>query len=110
MNNNTGQTVLALLTGAAIGAGLGILYAPEKGSKTRDDISKGAKKAQKELTKQLKEVSRTIGMKVNSAKESFENQLDNTLASASYEAEDVIKTLEAKLKTLREQNAKLQKK
>ena len=40
MASNTGQTLLALLTGAAIGAGIGILYAPDKGSKTRKQISK----------------------------------------------------------------------
>lgn len=47
MASNTGQTLLALLTGAAIGAGIGILYAPEKGEKTRKNISKEAQKAQK---------------------------------------------------------------
>ena len=38
MSNNTGNSVLALLLGAAIGAGVGILFAPEKGSKTREKI------------------------------------------------------------------------
>lgn len=32
---NTGSTLLALITGAAIGAGVGLLYAPDSGEKTR---------------------------------------------------------------------------
>lgn len=110
MANNTGQTVLALLTGAAIGAGLGILYAPDKGTKTRDNINKGAKKAQKQLTKQLKETTNKLGTKASAARLSFENKLEDTLSSASYKADDVLKALEDKLEALREQNAKLQKK
>lgn len=35
MSNDSSNVMLALLTGAAIGAGFGILYAPEKGTKTR---------------------------------------------------------------------------
>ena len=38
MSNTSGNSLLALLTGALIGAGIGILYAPDKGSKTREKI------------------------------------------------------------------------
>ena len=41
-SNNTGKVIGALLLGAAIGGAIGILFAPEKGSKTRKNImSKG---------------------------------------------------------------------
>ena len=36
---NTGKMILGILAGAAIGAALGVLYAPAKGSKTRKKIS-----------------------------------------------------------------------
>jgi gas vesicle protein len=36
--SNTGTTLLALLTGAAIGAGVGILFAPDKGSKQEERL------------------------------------------------------------------------
>ena len=41
MTNNTGNTLLALLAGAAVGKGIGILFAPDKGSKTRKKIRDG---------------------------------------------------------------------
>lgn len=39
MSNKAGNTLLAFLVGAATGAILGILYAPDKGSNTREKLS-----------------------------------------------------------------------
>ena len=108
MASNTGQTLIALLTGAVIGAGLGILYAPDKGSETRDKLSKEAKKAQKRLSKQLKETSHTLSEKAQMARLSFEEKLNATLSSASYKADDILLAMEDKLEALRKQNAKFQ--
>lgn len=110
MANNTGQTLLALLTGAAIGAGIGILYAPDKGTKTRQKIAKEAKKAQKEMHKKWDKTTSALSEKVHSAKQSFEEKLEDVLSDASYKADDVLKAMEEKLEALRAQNAKLQKK
>ncbi len=109
MASNTGQTLLALLTGAAIGAGIGILYAPDKGSKTRTKISKETKKAQKKLNKQIKDTTSTMSSKAQKARLSFEKKLEDTLSSASYKADDILLAMEDKLEALRVQNAKLQK-
>ncbi len=109
MANKTGQTIVALLTGAAIGAGLGILYAPDKGAATRDKIAKNAAKAQKEINKKIKKTTAVLSSKASEARSRFEDKLEETLSSASYKADDILVAMEDKLEALREQNAKLQK-
>ena len=42
MNNNS-TVIAALLIGLAAGAGLGILFAPEKGSESRDKLAESLK-------------------------------------------------------------------
>lgn len=42
MNDNT-KVVVALLAGLAAGAALGLLFAPEKGSETRDKLTESLK-------------------------------------------------------------------
>lgn len=39
MSKNSGTTFLAFILGAATGAILGVLYAPDKGSNTRDKLT-----------------------------------------------------------------------
>src|SRR5690554_2344320 len=108
MSSNTGQTLVALLTGAIIGAGIGILYAPDKGSKTRDKLGKEAKKAQKKLSKKVKETSHNLSKKAKLAHVIFEEKLNETLPTANYKADDILVALEDKLEALRKQNAKFQ--
>jgi gas vesicle protein len=43
MNDNT-KVVVALLAGLAAGAALGILFAPDKGTETRDKLTESLKK------------------------------------------------------------------
>ncbi|TRZ46053.1 YtxH domain-containing protein [Robertkochia solimangrovi] len=109
MSNNTGNTLLALLTGAAIGAGIGILYAPESGSATRKRIKKNAKKAQKEFEKQYARTKSDFNEKVFHAKTQFDTKLNDTLNTMSYKADDIIDALENKLDELKNKNAKLKK-
>jgi gas vesicle protein len=109
MSNNTGTTLLALLTGAAIGAGVGILFAPDKGSKTRGKIKDGYKDAQKDLVKKYEKLSDEVKTRMSSAKIDFEGSYDDLLDSMSHKTEDVILFLEDKLSELKAKNAKLQK-
>lgn len=48
-SSSTTKVVGALVVGAAVGAALGVLFAPKKGSETRQDIADNAKKMSKNL-------------------------------------------------------------
>lgn len=105
----SGTTILALLTGAAIGAGVGILYAPDRGDNTRKKIQKDVKKARKDIDKKVKQTYEDLNLKSKELKGSLEDRLETTLSSASYKADDMIQALENKLENLRQKNSKLQK-
>lgn len=106
---NTGSTFLALITGAAIGAAVGLLYAPESGEKTREKLNRDARKAQDDLNRKYKETSSNLTTKVKRAKGDFETRLEETLSSASHKADEILAAMESKLEDLRKQNARLQK-
>ncbi|MBP7398391.1 MAG: YtxH domain-containing protein [Chitinophagales bacterium] len=63
---SSGKTVLGLLAGLAAGAALGILFAPEKGTKTRKRISKKGKDIADDFKSELDDL-------LCSVKESFQN-------------------------------------
>lgn len=105
----SGSTLLALLTGAAIGAGLGLLYAPESGEETRRKLGENARRTQDNLNRRYKETSSSLSQKAKRAKHDFEERLEETLSSASYKADEILSSLENKLEELRKQNAKFQK-
>jgi len=84
----TTNTVLAFLTGAATGVILGILYAPDKGTNTRDRLSFQLDKYKVKIDELLKEIlegkelvnnnARTEGERViNDAKEKAEQLLED---------------------------------
>ncbi|WP_298246902.1 YtxH domain-containing protein [uncultured Christiangramia sp.] len=106
---STGNTLLALITGAAIGAGVGLLYAPDSGDKTRKKLKDDAQNAQERLNKKYNETSSNLSEKARKARTDFEVRLEETLSSASHKADDILSAMESKLEELRKQNSKLQK-
>ena len=105
-NNNT---LLGLLAGTAIGATLGILFAPDKGSVTRQRIADEAHNAKEGLASKAAELKTVVGERVTSNKETLEEKVDAIVSNASYKAEDVITSLEEKLKILKAKNRTFQK-
>lgn len=108
MSNNTGNTIIALLVGATIGAGLGILFAPDKGSKTREKIKDGFDDIKNNLNGKLHEVSEKFKGKGILSKEDIDRNYDNIVANLTDKTEDVVSYLENKLAELKEKNAKFQ--
>jgi gas vesicle protein len=83
MNNNSGKLVLALLTGAAIGATLGILLAPDKGSETRKKIIGGAKDFADNLKQKAKQRMEKFEEEFDDFKNDVKSKADNMRADAN---------------------------
>lgn len=109
MSNNSGNTLLGVLAGIAIGAGLGILFAPDKGSKTRKMVKDGFDDANNDFHHKFDSVSSQLGDKLTTAKFDLEETYEDMVSNMSHKTEDVISFLEEKLANLKKQNAKLQK-
>jgi gas vesicle protein len=109
MSNNTGNTVLALLAGAVVGAGIGILFAPDKGSRTREKIKGGYDDAKTDLKHKLENATNSFKRKFSNAKYDLEDTYEDLVSNMSHKSEDVISFLETKLSDLKNQNAKIHK-
>lgn len=109
MANNNGNVLLALLTGAIIGTGLGILYAPDEGKKTRKKIKNKAIDVKHDLSDKVTHAKAELSETIKKKKDDFEHKLDDTITKMSYKADEILLTLEKKLEELRKKNLELQK-
>ena len=114
------NTLLGILAGTAIGATLGVLFAPDKGVNTRQRIADEAQLQKDRLAStalDLKErvASGATDLKdrvvttVGSQKQTLDEKVESIVMDASHKADDVITTLEKKLAELKAKNKKMQK-
>jgi gas vesicle protein len=68
-----GKVLLGVLAGVAIGAALGVLFAPDKGWNTRKRISKKAEDLTEDLRDKFEEFLDSISVKVDDMKEEAED-------------------------------------
>lgn len=74
---STGKVVLGTLAGVAIGGILGILFAPEKGSVTRQQIMDKGNDYADELKSKYNEFADTISEKLHGAKDFAQEMVEN---------------------------------
>jgi gas vesicle protein len=74
---STGKVVLGTLAGLAIGGILGILFAPEKGSVTRQQIMDKGNDYADELKSKYNEFADTISEKLHGAKDFAQEMVEN---------------------------------
>lgn len=58
--NNTAKVLIALAAGAAVGAALGILFAPAKGEDTREDLMKKGKKFADDIAEKFRKAKENM--------------------------------------------------
>jgi gas vesicle protein len=66
---SSGKVLLGVLAGVAVGAVLGVLFAPDKGSNTRKRISKKGEGLADDLREKFDEFLDSISVKVDEVKE-----------------------------------------
>ncbi len=109
MSTKNENSIIALLAGTAIGVGLGILFAPDKGSKTREKIKDGFDDLKDQAESKFGSINDETKEHYTNAKDDLKDRLESFLSDSSYKAEETISFLEEKLAELKKQNAKLQK-
>jgi gas vesicle protein len=68
--NNGGKVFTALMVGAAVGAVLGVLFAPDKGSETRKKLNEEGKK----MSDAIKNKYNQMREKMNAVKDDMEQK------------------------------------
>lgn len=106
MSSNTGNIIIALLAGAVVGAGIGILLAPDKGSVTRQKLKDNMGKGKDNLMEKYHELAQLLQRKADHAGEDISEFLDNAIASGIHEKDELISLLEEKLAALKKTAAK----
>jgi gas vesicle protein len=87
-SNDTGKIIGALIIGALAGAAIGILFAPDKGSKTREKISDESKKIAKKLRKKMEKEANDLAAKAEGLKSFAKETMENFTNGSNQKAEN----------------------
>ncbi|WP_411894933.1 YtxH domain-containing protein [Winogradskyella sp. A2] len=98
----------AIILGVLVGAGIGVLLAPDKGKTTRDRLKKEGKEVKDQITKDFKEVKDDLSKATASGKKKLKEEINNLASKTSYQTEKAITFLEKQLAILKEKNNSFQ--
>lgn len=80
---NSGKVLLGVLAGVAVGAVLGILFAPDKGWNTRKRISKKGEELVEDLKEKFDEFLESVSAKVDDVKEDVDDFTEKSKAKTA---------------------------
>jgi gas vesicle protein len=86
--NGTGKLVGALVVGALAGAALGLLFAPEKGRKTRDKIVDGVKDLASDIKKKMTDEVAALRKKAEDLEKLAKTKVEEVLEDAKPKSDD----------------------
>ena len=89
-NNNVGGVLVAFMAGMVVGAGLGLIFAPQSGKETRKLIAKKAEELKEETEEMLDDAMEKSKKALREKKEQFDAALEAG-KEAMVEARDKIK-------------------
>ncbi|TPV35455.1 YtxH domain-containing protein [Paucihalobacter ruber] len=92
-SNSTGKIVGALMIGTLVGAAIGVLFAPHKGSKTRHNIANGAK----DLANSAKDLANDVKHRVSSGYDELVHQAEKATSYADGQAKAITNTNKQKM-------------
>ena len=95
------NTLFRFAAGTAVGLGLGILFAQDKGENTRKKIKDSVRDTVDELKEQLESLTKSLRNKSSEIKGTLEERVDNLLSDTDYNSEDLIDLLEKKLASMK---------
>ena len=105
---NKGTIALGLIVGSAVGAALGVLFAPDEGSKTRKYIKDESLNVVDVIKKDASVLKEDLSKSVKAGKAKFNEEFGIAATKASHKADDLIDLLEKGLSALKEKNKKFQ--
>ncbi|HRZ97854.1 MAG TPA: YtxH domain-containing protein [Paludibacter sp.] len=89
--NGTGKVLGALAVGALVGAALGVLFAPEKGSTLRGKFVDGAKDMAHDLKRKMKDEAASLRRKAKDLEDLAEEKLEDMADNFKQQAEETTK-------------------